>query len=69
MKTYTIVQTSDSITVTHCFYGCPYFGTSMDGMECFHPVFEGGDTYKRMIISWDEDIKNDVPLKCPLRIA
>lgn len=40
------------------------------GMECNHPSFENTNScWDRMIISWDEDIKNDVPSKCPLRIT
>lgn len=55
-------------TITHCYHNCPMFRVSMDGMECGHPYWKGKDAYANMISAYD-NIKSDVPRKCPLRIA
>jgi hypothetical protein len=65
--------------VTKC-NDCPFWGNSMDGMECRHPYFEkraeesrfihmteddGWDPYENMIINSSN--VNGIPDKCPLR--
>jgi hypothetical protein len=65
--------------VTKC-NDCPFWGNSMDGMECRHPYFEkraeerrfihmikddGWDPYENMIINSGN--VNGIPDKCPLR--
>ncbi len=55
--------------IDHCWQCCPYFESHpMDPMECTHPYFKDEDIYDRLIIGWDEDIKNGFPSKCPLFI-
>lgn len=51
--------------VKECYYGCPFFSTTMDGMECGHPFFDGKG-YDSMIISHDNS-HGRVPDECPLR--
>jgi hypothetical protein len=65
--------------VTKC-NDCPFWGNSMDGMECRHPYFEkrakesrfihmikddGWDPYENMIINSSN--VNGIPDKCPLK--
>ena len=55
-------------TITGCWRQCPHFST--EGMEramvCEHPYFDDKDSYAGFIISWEEDIENGFPSKCPL---
>lgn len=50
-----------------CFHVCPFFGTSMDGMECKHPHWDDKGAYENMIINQDNSRNGNVPLRCPLR--
>ena len=51
------------IKITGCKHWCPFFGISMDGMECNHPYFDDKGAYDNMII----DHEVDIPTRCPLR--
>ena len=53
--------------ITSCWHRCPHFGSDEKSMVCNHPFFDGSKPYENMIISWNEDIQNDFPSKCPLR--
>jgi hypothetical protein len=53
------------ITISECIHKCPFFGTSMDGMECNNPYFDDKDAYENMIISQED--RGSIPKKCPLR--
>ena len=49
-----------------CIHHCPFFGSSMDGMECHHPYFDDLENpYDCMIITQNDYGK--IPEKCPLR--
>lgn len=52
--------------IDHCYHQCPFFGVSMDGMQCDHPFFDDKPVYENMIISHSENIQNGFPSKCPL---
>ncbi len=51
------------IEVERCIHGCPFFQTSMDGMECGHPYWDSKGPYENLIINTGDIIPN----KCPLR--
>lgn len=51
------------VEITACKHWCPFFGISMDGMECNHPYFDEAEAYANMIINHD----GDIPKECPLR--
>lgn len=55
------------IKVKRCIFGCPFYQSSQDGMECNHPYFEGKG-YDCMIITHKEG-REGIPSKCPLRSA
>lgn len=55
------------IKVTRCKNVCPFYGNSMDGMECNHPHWEGKGAYENMIITQTNSIGGNIPEKCPLR--
>jgi hypothetical protein len=40
---------------------------TMDGIECYHPIFKNINDYSNMIISQDNIKNNTVPDKCPLK--
>ena len=42
------------IEITVCKHWCPFYGTTMDGMVCNHPYFEGKPTYEDMIINFKD---------------
>lgn len=52
--------------IKDCFHSCPFFGNSMDGMECNHPYWKDKGAYENMIITRNNNDGN-VPEKCPLR--
>jgi hypothetical protein len=54
------------IVINECFNKCPFFGVSMDGMECQHPYWDD-KCYENMIITHDNSKNGNVPEKCPLR--
>lgn len=49
--------------VNTCIYGCDFYSSTSDGMECGHPYFDDKNSYDRMII----DRTGKIPEKCPLR--
>ncbi len=51
--------------IKECIHRCPFYGSSMDGMECNHPHFDDKGAYDNMIISQSDIGK--IPIKCPLR--
>jgi len=53
--------------VTHCYHSCPFFGTTMDGMDCNHPYWDDKGGYDRMIITQDNSRDGKIPIQCPLR--
>lgn len=55
------------IEINSCYHDCPFFGTSMDGMECNHPYWEDKGAYENMIITQDNSGYGKIPEKCPLR--
>ena len=55
------------INITECYFSCPFFGTSMDGMQCNHPYFEHRGAYDNMIITQDNSRDGKIPEECPLR--
>ncbi len=52
--------------VKGCYHSCPFFGTSMDGMECRHPYWKDKGAYENMIITQDNSRDGKIPEKCPL---
>jgi len=54
--------------ITNCYHSCWFFGTSMDGMQCNHPIWKDKGAYSNMIISHDNCKNGNIPEKCPLRI-
>lgn len=56
-----------TIEIKECGHGCPFFGNSMDGMQCDHPYWIGKDAYANMIINQDNIYGGRVPEKCPLK--
>jgi hypothetical protein len=61
-----ISEKESDVTVKECYHSCPLFGTSSEGMECTHPIFEYGSPWDRMIITQDNS-RDRVPDECPLR--
>lgn len=61
-----ISEKENTVIVNQCYYSCPLFGTSSDGMECMHPNFENKSVWDRMIITQDNS-RGRVPDECPLR--
>ena len=59
----TIQKYTKDIVVKKCIHSCPFYFSSMEGMECGHPYFNNKDSYDRMIITRGDII----PRKCPLR--
>jgi hypothetical protein len=55
------------INVIGCYHSCPFFGTSMDGMECHHPYWKDKESYAGTIITQDNSRDCKIPEKCPLR--
>lgn len=55
------------IKITRCYRSCPFFGNSMDGMQCNHPYWEGKGAYANMIITHDNSRDGNIPEKCPLK--
>ena len=53
-------------TIISCFYDCPFFGKSSDGMQCDHPYFKDKGAYDNIIIT-NENSKDGVPEQCPLK--
>ncbi len=53
------------VTIKECYHRCPLFQTTMDGMECGHPLWKDKGAYDNMIIT-HENSKGRVPDKCPL---
>jgi hypothetical protein len=51
-----------------CYNSCPFFRSTMDGMECGHPFWSDKDTYENMIITHHNSKEGKVPEKCPLKI-
>lgn len=58
---------SKIIKIKGCYYMCPFFGVSEDGMECRHPYFKDKKPYENMIISQDNSKNGKIPEKCPFR--
>jgi hypothetical protein len=54
------------IIVEQCYQTCPFYGVSMDGMQCDHPYFSDKGAYDNMIITQDNS-RGRVPDACPLR--
>lgn len=55
------------VEVTRCYNGCPFFGNSMDGMQCNHPYWKDKGAYANMIITQCNTKNGRIPDKCPLR--
>jgi hypothetical protein len=55
------------IKIKQCYYSCPFFDTSMDGMECNHPYWKDKGAYENMIITQDNSRNGKMPEKCPLK--
>ena len=55
------------IEINTCYHSCPFFGVSMDGMNCNHPYWEEKSAYSDMIITQDNSRDGKIPEKCPLR--
>lgn len=55
------------IKITRCYHQCPFFGNSMDGMQCNHPYWEDKGTYENMIITHVNSKDGKIPGVCPLR--
>jgi hypothetical protein len=51
--------------ISSCHH-CPFFGRSMDGMECNHPFWNDKGIYENMIMT-QNNIRGKVPEKCPLK--
>lgn len=58
----------EDIKIKKCYYSCPFYGTSMDDMQCNHPYWEDKGAYDNMIITQDNSKDGKFPEKCPLRI-
>lgn len=55
------------IKITGCSHSCPFFGNSMDGMQCNHPYWEYRGAYENMIITQNNSGDGKVPELCPLK--
>lgn len=53
--------------IKQCFHSCPFFGNSMDGMQCNHPYWDDKEPYDNMIITQDNSRDGKIPEKCPLK--
>lgn len=56
-----------NIIIKRCINECPFFETSMDGMQCGHPYWETKESYDNMIITWGNGGHGKIPPLCPLR--
>lgn len=50
-----------------CYKGCPFFGSSMDGMQCNHPYWKDKEAYANMIMTQKNCKNGNIPEQCPLR--
>jgi len=55
------------IEVKRCYNSCPFFGSTIDGMECKHPFWDDKPSYDNMIITQNNSMGGIIPMKCPLR--
>ena len=55
------------IKIKECYRSCPFYGYSMDGMECNHPYWQNKGAYENMIITHNNSTNGKIPEKCPLR--
>jgi hypothetical protein len=55
------------IKIKECFHRCPFFGNSMDGMQCNHPYWENKGAWENMIINQQNSRGGNIPEKCPLK--
>lgn len=56
-----------TININRCINECPFFESTMDGMQCGHPYWEGKEAYDNMIITWDNGGHGKIPPLCPLK--
>ena len=56
----------ETIEISNCYYNCPLWGDTMDGMACTHPYWKTQGAWDNMIIT-QQNSKDRVPDKCPLR--
>ena len=42
----------NEIKITKCYHSCPFFGVSMDGMECYHPYWKDRGVNNRQYLLW-----------------
>jgi len=54
--------------IKQCYRSCPFWGNTMDGMECKHPHWDDKSGYANMIITQSNSRDGKVPYQCPLRI-
>ena len=64
-----VIFQKKTVVIKQCYRECPFWETSMDGMQCGHPSFNEElkkDTYANMIIT-QSNSRGRVPDECPLR--
>ena len=54
-----------SSNIDRCWYQCPYFISSVDGLECIHPYWDDQPTYSNLL-NREEIMNNPFPTVCPL---
>jgi len=54
--------------IKNCRNSCPFYGSSIDGMEYNHPYWDNKGSYDNMIITQMNSMDGAIPIKCPLRI-
>lgn len=57
----------NEVKINECYHSCPFFGVSMDGMECKHPYWKDKGAYQNMIITHENSRDGRIPEKCPLK--
>ena len=56
------------IKIKQCYIHCPFYHSSMDGMECTHPYWDDKGPYDNMIITQKNSKDGKFPEECPLKI-
>lgn len=59
-----VMRVEKQHNIKSCINRCPFYATSMDGMECSHPFWDDKKAYDNMIIRHGGP---DIPDECPLK--
>ena len=52
---------TEQIEIKNCYHSCPFYGNSMDGMQCNHPYWKDKEPYDNMIITHENSMDGKIP--------